>query len=357
VGQWGNRPADGRSRAARGTGHGNVCALERSSCSARPAGARAGRDVARAPGEPAKEAEEKAIPDLHQDFRDLVDRHYGSVWACVSVLTARSADTEDLVHQAFLLAFERLAEGGGFTGDPGKWLRGTARHLVFAWWRDKRRMPEALAERLEILVAHQEDDALSRADRAEVSAALRLCLGQALGGGAPPRTTALRRGRGACLHCRGPRLNAVTVRTRLHASVRPCGAAWKRPSVEGSDMTREVEALLAHLLEDGGIEDGRAAELVRALDAADTRSEVQAELHTEILLREMLVREGPSSAPVIVSWPGGPAWTPARLDPRPRTGAADGCLGRRSSRCHRLRRRGPCLAQPIAALPRDLGKR
>lgn len=57
------------------------------------------------------------VPDLQHRFSELVDRHYGSVWACVSVLTARSADTEDLVHQAFLLAFERLADGGGFAGD------------------------------------------------------------------------------------------------------------------------------------------------------------------------------------------------------------------------------------------------
>jgi RNA polymerase sigma-70 factor (ECF subfamily) len=149
-------------------------------------------------------------------FRELVDRHYGSVWACVSVLTGRSADTEDLVHQAFLLAFERLADGGGFAGDPGKWLRGTARHLVFAWWREKRRLPEAVAGRLEALAARQEEDAFSRADRAEIRAALRECLAKL---SEEERRLVHRRyeeDEGLARIAESLGLNAVTIRTRLH---------------------------------------------------------------------------------------------------------------------------------------------
>lgn len=171
---------------------------------------------------------EKAIPDLHQEFRDLVDRHYGSVWACVSVLTARSADTEDLVHDAFLLAFERLADGNGFAGDPGKWLRGTARHLVFAWWREKRRMPEALAQRLEALTTRQEDDALSRADRAEVRAALRQCLAKLSEDERDLVQRHYEEDEGLVRIAEGLGLNAVTVRTRLHRirlALRRCLAA------------------------------------------------------------------------------------------------------------------------------------
>jgi len=57
-------------------------------------------------------------------------------------------------------------------------------------------------------------------------------------------------------------------------------------------MERKAEALLAHLLEDEDFTGDRAPELVRALDVAETGSEVRAELHTEILLREVLAREG-----------------------------------------------------------------
>lgn len=155
------------------------------------------------------------ISDLHEKFKELVDRHYGSVWACVSVLTARSADTEDLVHQAFLLAFERLADGVEFAGDPGQWLRGTARHLVYAWWRQKRSMPEALAARLEAML-QREEDPFSRAARAEIATALRQCLDKL---SAEERQLVQRRyeaGEGLVRIAEALQLHAVTVRTRLH---------------------------------------------------------------------------------------------------------------------------------------------
>ena len=107
--------------------------------------------------------------DPHQRFQEIVDQHYEGVWAYVSVLTRRSGSTEDLVHQAFLLAFDRLAYGKEFTGDPGRWLRGTARNLAFAWWREQRKMPEALVDHLESLV-EKGDDAFTRAAKAEVAA-------------------------------------------------------------------------------------------------------------------------------------------------------------------------------------------
>ena len=105
-----------------------------------------------------------------------MDRHYDGVWAYVSALTGGAAEAEDIVHQAFLAAFDRLAGGGGFTGDPGAWLRATARNMVYAWWRQQRRMPQDVADRLR-QVADEADDALTRAARAEVRAALDHCLG------------------------------------------------------------------------------------------------------------------------------------------------------------------------------------
>jgi RNA polymerase sigma-70 factor (ECF subfamily) len=153
--------------------------------------------------------------ELDRQFRKLVDQHYGSVWACVSVLTGRAPDTEDLVHEAFLLAFDRLSGGTPFSGDPGKWLRGTARHLAFAWWRKKRDLPEALVHHLELL-AEQDGDPLGDICRAESVGALRHCLEKL-----PDQERALvrdryERGESTVRIAERTLLNPVTVRTRLH---------------------------------------------------------------------------------------------------------------------------------------------
>jgi len=113
---------------------------------------------------------------LRQKFTEIVDLHYDGLWTYVSFLTAGSGDTEDLVHQAFLIAFDRLAEGREFEGDPGKWLRGTARNLVRAWWRQRQKAPAALAEGL--LLLDEGDDVPALASRAETTVALEHCLGE-----------------------------------------------------------------------------------------------------------------------------------------------------------------------------------
>ena len=69
----------------------------------------------------------------------MVDAHYASVWSYVNVLTGGSPDSEDLTHQAFLLAFDRLAKEDRTIQDMGKWLRGVVRNLVRAYWRERRR--------------------------------------------------------------------------------------------------------------------------------------------------------------------------------------------------------------------------
>ena len=114
---------------------------------------------------------------LRQKFTEIVDQHYDGLWTYVSFLTAGSGDTEDLVHQAFLIGFDRLAEGREFEGDPGKWLRGTARNLVHVWWRQRRKAPQGLAEGLKLL-ADEGGDSLELATKAETTAALEHCLGE-----------------------------------------------------------------------------------------------------------------------------------------------------------------------------------
>lgn len=120
-----------------------------------------------------------AISLRRKSFEKIVEQYYGDLWSYVSFLTGGSADGEDILHQAFLLAFDRLAEGD--TGErrianPGKWLRGTIRNLVHAWWRQKRKLPRDLADQLEQLAA-QADDATTAAVKAEMEAALEHCLG------------------------------------------------------------------------------------------------------------------------------------------------------------------------------------
>jgi formate hydrogenlyase subunit 6/NADH:ubiquinone oxidoreductase subunit I len=89
-----------------------------------------------------------AISILQREFQRIVDAHYASVWSYVNVLTGNSPDSEDLTHQAFLLAFDRLACGDRTIQDMGKWLRGVVRNLVRAWWREKRRLPQDLADQI-----------------------------------------------------------------------------------------------------------------------------------------------------------------------------------------------------------------
>ena len=115
--------------------------------------------------------------DLRNRFEELVDRCYRPVLSYVFRLTGGCRDSEDLTHQAFLLAFERLARGEEFSGDPGRWLRGTARNLVRGWWRRARKAPALVADRLALAVAEDQNPAAAAA-QAEEREALDHCIGQ-----------------------------------------------------------------------------------------------------------------------------------------------------------------------------------
>ncbi len=143
-----------------------------------------------------------------------MDRHYEGLWRYVRALTRGATESEDLLHQAFLIAFDRLAAGEQFQGDPGAWLRGTVRNLVRAWWRKRLKMPEALADRLKLL-ADEADDALDAAEAKELRAALDLCLGKL-----PPEDRRLiaqryEQERQATAIAKALRKTAVAVRVRL----------------------------------------------------------------------------------------------------------------------------------------------
>jgi RNA polymerase sigma-70 factor, ECF subfamily len=107
--------------------------------------------------------------EIQERFRELVDRHYEDVWRYASHLTG-GRHAEDLCHDAFLAAFDRMLAGQDDIRDPGKWLRGTLRHLAAKWWREQRRLPSASVERLigllEACDSRPEDDASENLRRA-----------------------------------------------------------------------------------------------------------------------------------------------------------------------------------------------
>ena len=105
-----------------------------------------------------------------------MDRHYEGVWRYARFLTRGAAEAEDLVHEAFLIAFDRLMEGQEFTGDAGAWLRGTLRNLVKSWWRERQKLPQDVADRLGLLADETEEAWASLAGE-ELRAALDHCLG------------------------------------------------------------------------------------------------------------------------------------------------------------------------------------
>jgi RNA polymerase sigma-70 factor (ECF subfamily) len=123
----------------------------------------------------AAELEQELVTDRQQAFHRIVDDHYEPLLSYAQFLLGRTGPVEDVVHQAFLLAFDRLAGGQPFQGDPGKWLRGTVRNLVRDVWRQQRKLPQDVAELIQDVV-FQADEAGDTIDQAAVREALRRCL-------------------------------------------------------------------------------------------------------------------------------------------------------------------------------------
>ncbi len=116
-----------------------------------------------------------ASSDRQSAFQRMVDDCYEPLLSYAHFLLGHREQVEDVVHQAFLLAFDRLVDGQMFQGDPGKWLRGTVRNLVHNVWRQRRKLPQDVADLLQQVVL-QADDAGDAMDRSTVGEALRRCL-------------------------------------------------------------------------------------------------------------------------------------------------------------------------------------
>ncbi len=155
-----------------------------------------------------------AISRLQQEFQRIVDGHYAALWSYVNLLTGGSPDSEDLTHQAFLTAFDRLSDGDRSIRDMGQWLRGVVRKLVRAWWREKRRLPQDLADQLYEL-AEEAESLPDRLARVELAEALQRCLNQLAP--AARRFVAARYEQGLPIHqiAQQEQLNVATARVRL----------------------------------------------------------------------------------------------------------------------------------------------
>ena len=131
--------------------------------------------IRKAPMSPNRGQEDRRVLGTRGRFQEIVDGHYVSLHSYVRFLSGASGDTEDIVQQLFLLAYDRLAAGKEFAGGAGSWLRGAARKVVLAWWRRKKNIPEKLALHLTRL-AERADDPHASLAKAELAATLKRCL-------------------------------------------------------------------------------------------------------------------------------------------------------------------------------------
>lgn len=105
-------------------------------------------------------------------FGALVERHHGSVRACLSVRMNSIHDAEDLTQETLVVAFRKLP-GIDSTLPLGPWLRGIAMHLLANHRRKFRATPIGMNEELQSLI----DAHVEITDReSERMSALRECL-------------------------------------------------------------------------------------------------------------------------------------------------------------------------------------
>ncbi|MHC4887708.1 MAG: RNA polymerase sigma factor [Planctomycetota bacterium] len=110
------------------------------------------------------------------EFKDLVDLHYEDLWSYASYCSLGQGEVEDILHEAFLAAFERLRKGEPFAGDPLHWLRAVIRNKSRTLWRKRTRLLTADAEVLETLIP-EVDAPLDTLVKQEAEGSLLSCIG------------------------------------------------------------------------------------------------------------------------------------------------------------------------------------
>jgi RNA polymerase sigma-70 factor, ECF subfamily len=105
-------------------------------------------------------------------FGALVERHHGSVRACLAVRMNSQHDAEDLTQETLIVAFRKLP-GIDATLPLGPWLRGIAMNLLANHRRKFRAIPIGMNDELQSLI----DARVEISDReSERMSALRECL-------------------------------------------------------------------------------------------------------------------------------------------------------------------------------------
>lgn len=108
-------------------------------------------------------------------FQELVDAHYRDLWSYAMYCAGGSSEVEDLVHEAFLAAFDRLRAGREFEGDPGAWLRAVVRNKSHGRVRQRKVL---FAPEIEgfLPAATEEEQPLERLVQTEAHSALSGCV-------------------------------------------------------------------------------------------------------------------------------------------------------------------------------------
>ena len=110
-----------------------------------------------------------------KSFEILVRQHHRGLLAYALTLVPDAAAGEDIVQEAFLVAYRRLADFDA-SRDFGAWMRGIIRHSALAWRRAHRQPPikETVLRDLEQL--HMRWSEQAREEGQDPLDALRECL-------------------------------------------------------------------------------------------------------------------------------------------------------------------------------------
>ncbi len=108
-------------------------------------------------------------------FSVLVERHHGSIRACLAVRMNHALEAEDLAQETLIVAFRKLPEIDA-TRPLGPWLRGVALNLLANYRRKFRAIPVGASEELQGLLDAQMAVDFREADESSRMGALRDCL-------------------------------------------------------------------------------------------------------------------------------------------------------------------------------------
>ncbi|MBI5091699.1 MAG: sigma-70 family RNA polymerase sigma factor, partial [Candidatus Hydrogenedentes bacterium] len=114
----------------------------------------------------------RSLTGDHQAYGELISAYQGMVFAVALNVTGNHSDSEDVVQEAFLRAYQKL----GALSDPSKfgpWLHTIARRVALQLLRERRRVPVTESE--ETLEDRADPDALTPAElyaKAELSQSL-----------------------------------------------------------------------------------------------------------------------------------------------------------------------------------------